>query len=173
MGACHTADNAYFQLLELKEDRLMAIDNFHVAKLRADAQKAKAIALTKSDKEWERLEGEADLLEISNAEKYDKALYDATMDEIAFIESKLADLEPLRKYKDMPLVEAHEASQREAWKFELIKRAENYLLTAGVIPPDHFATMRLHPDFEKEIIPKIQEIKQLQIEQSSNNKLLE
>jgi hypothetical protein len=56
------------------------------------------------------------------------------------------------------LLEANEATQRGEWLGELKERAENFLLTMGTIPHDHFHTMRCHPDFEQEIVPHIQAI---------------
>ena len=70
----------------------------------------------------------------------------------------MAELEPQRKFKHLPMLEANEAAQREEWLGELKERAENFLLTTGTIPHDHFHHMRCHPDFEKEIAPHIRKI---------------
>ena len=163
MKGAHTPDNMYFQLLELKEEREMALDTYHAQKLRSEGKKSRALAIMAipNVSEWEKKEAEAELLEVENALKYEKDLYEALMDELAFIQGKITEIEPLRKYKDLPLMQAHEASQREAWKIELIQRAENSLLTTGTISPDHFVTMRLHPDFLSEILPTIKEIQLL------------
>ncbi|MEM0174124.1 MAG: hypothetical protein QXI16_06445, partial [Sulfolobaceae archaeon] len=49
----------------------------------------------------------------------------------------------------------------EEWKWELLSRAENFLLSQGMIPPDHFDTMRHHPAFKTEILPVIMEITEM------------
>jgi hypothetical protein len=53
-----------------------------------------------------------------------------------------------------------EACQEEEWLGELKQRAENFLLTAGTIPHDHFQTMRMHPQFKAELVPHIQLVNQ-------------
>jgi hypothetical protein len=73
----------------------------------------------------------------------------------------MARIQPYRQYAHLPDAEAHEACQREEWRLELEARAQNYLLTAGTIPADHFATMRQHPDFSSHIMPAIHRTKAL------------
>jgi len=153
-GACHTADGAYALLQGLKEERLVAIKNYSVQELK---DKAKIIRANKllDGTEDEKLDGEAELLEIENNKESGKVLYNAALDEMAFIEKCIAVVQPLRQYKDLPDSEAYEEAQREEWKLELIKRAENSILTTGTIPTDHYDTMRMHPDFITEILPSI------------------
>lgn len=165
MKAAHTPDNAYFQLLELKEERDMAVDSYNVGKLRREAKRMKIDEMLQGS-EADKKEAEADLLEISHAEKYEDSMYEATMDELAFIQSKLDELEPKRKHGHMDLISAHEASQQEAWLEELKVRAEAYLLTTGTIPADQLITMRLHPDFMGIIHPYILEVRGLLMEES-------
>ena len=164
--SAHTPDNAYFQLLELKEEREMALDAFKVGEMRREAKRLALDETLKTGTKAEKLEAEADLLEISNGEKYERNMYSALMDELAFIERKINEIEPLRKYAHMDLVSAHEASQQEAWLEELKCRAENYLLSTGSIPADQLTTMRLHPDFKSMIEPKIVEVKKMIMENS-------
>lgn len=157
-GSCHTPDAAYFQLLELLEDREMALEHFNVIAIRNKAKRVRAESFLKSSDPSNRLEAEADLLELNQGEKRSEVLKEAANDEIAFIKKCIDIIDPLRQYKDLPLIEAHEASQREEWKYELIARAENFMLTSGTIPAGEFVTMRMHPDFNKEILPKVQEL---------------
>jgi len=158
-GACHTPDGAWSQLCDLKEDRQRAIDHFKVQELRTEAEEMKAKwIIENSDNAVDIKLAEAMLLEIENGRRDGKIHYDAALDEIAFIDECMSRLENLRQYKDLPEQEAHEASQQEEWKLELIRRAENSLATVGFVPTDHFATMRLHPEFQDEILPKIQEM---------------
>ena len=67
----------------------------------------------------------------------------------------MAELEPQRKYKHLPLLEATEAAQPEEWALEFKHRAENYLLSIGTIPADQLEAMRKHPDFDAVILPHI------------------
>jgi hypothetical protein len=159
-GACHTPDAAYFQLVELKEDRERAINNYNVIQLRNTARKAKANSFLIGTNEIHKLEAKAELLEILQSEKFDKILYEAALDETKFIDHCISVIKPLRQYSDLTDIEANEASQREEWMFELIARAENFMLTSGTIPAGEFVTMRMHPDFKKNILPII---KQLQL----------
>jgi len=156
-GACHTADGAYATLQGLREERLSAIKNYAVAELKTKASiiRANRLLLGTDD---ERLDGEAELLEIENNRVVSQVLFDAANDELLFIERCIESVQPLRQYKDLPDAEAHEAAQKEEWKLDLIKRAENSLLTTGTIPTDHYDTMRMHPDFITEILPRIDEI---------------
>lgn len=159
-GSCHTPDGAYALLCDLREDRANAIKHYEVQTKRAEAKRLRAqtqLAMAMDDAT--RLEAEADLQELANGEVSGKVHYEAALAELAFIDSCMAKLEPLRKYAHLPLPEAHEASQREEWRAELMRRAENYLLTTGTIPPDHFETMRQHPDFREHIFPWIEHVK--------------
>ncbi|MGB9729816.1 MAG: hypothetical protein ACPL1B_08115 [Thermoprotei archaeon] len=158
IGSCHTPDAAYSLLCDLREERQMAIDNYKVQQLKNQAKRIRAERLLQSKDEAKRLEGQAKLMELENNEKYGKVLYEAAVNELDFINKCIEKIQPLRKYKDLPDIEAHEAAQYEEWKLELIRRAENYLLTTGTIPPDQFDTMRMHPAFKKEILPKIKEM---------------
>jgi hypothetical protein len=157
-GSCHTADGAYALLCDLKEDRQAAIDNYVVSQLRSEAKELRANKLLISIDDAEKKEGKADLLELENGRKTGKVLYQAALDECEFIDKCIEVLQPLRLYKELSDSEAHEASQHEEWKLELIHRAENALFTSGQIPTDLFDTMRMHPAFHKEIAPRLEEI---------------
>ena len=161
-GACHTPDGAYILLRELREERQAAVDNYKVQELKDKAKEIRANKLLQGD-EAEKLEGQAELLELENNKKTGEVLYQAALDEITFIDKCLVAIEPLRVYKNLSDGEANEAAQWDEWKFELMRRAENLMLTTGGISPDQFATMRMHPDFQTEILPRINEIKKLML----------
>lgn len=173
IGACHTPDAAYALLCDLHEGRDNAIKCFEASKMREKAKRIRAMErLTFMGKkitegpldEAMRLEAEADICEIEAMTLTMQKNYDAAIAERNFIEKCMAALEPHRKYKDLTLPEAHEACQQEEWKFELINRAENMLITAGSISPEQFGTMRMHPEFETAILPVINSIQTLQME---------
>ena len=171
-GACHTPDGAYSVLCDLKEEREMAIENYRVNQLKERVRQSKAENLLESNHEIDRLEGQAELLEIENNRERGKVLYEAALDELSFINQCIDKIQPLRRFKDLPDPEAHEAAQAVEWKLELVRRAENYMLTAGTISADHFAVMRLHPAFQTDIMPRIKEI-QLLMESPEGIKKLE
>ena len=154
-GKCHTPDGAYSLLCDLKEDRQAAIANYHVNEKRSLAKKLRTKALLESSDAASRMDAEADLDEIETARKAGRVLFDAASDELAFIDKCIAALQPHRKYAALSDPQAHEAMQQEEWKFELLYRAENYLLCSGTIPPDEFSTMRSHPEFAGVIYPAI------------------
>ena len=169
-GACHTPDGAYILLRELREERQAAVDNYKVQELKDKAKEIRANKLLQGD-EAEKLEGQAELLELENNKKTGEVLYQAALDEITFIDKCLVAIEPLRVYKNLSDGEANEAAQWNEWKFELMRRAENLMLTTGGISPDQFATMRMHPDFQTEILPRINEMKKLMLTEEGSEEL--
>ncbi len=172
-GSCHTPDAAYGLLCDLREDRTNAINNYKAEKIREKAKILRAKRRMESDDEAERLEGEADIAAIVSTAECGLRNYEAALAELATIEKLMAHLEPHRKYAHLSQPEAHEAAQEEEWKLELIHRAENSLLTTGSIPPDHFATMRLHPAFATELLPAISEMRRLMTMPDGQLKMLQ
>ena len=158
-GSCHTADGAFSMLCDLKESREAVIANYEVSQLKEQAKIIRAQRLIQSEDSADKLDGQAELLEIENNNTQGKILFEAAEDELSHINKCLKAVEPLRQYSEYSDLEAHELAQREEWLLELINRAENYMITGGSIPSDHFVTMRMHPDFKNEIIPRIEYIK--------------
>lgn len=171
VGSCHTPDGAYAILTDLEEDRSNAIKQHSASLLREKAKRL--IAQEKIDGkghglftrlfrrkkvEAERLEGQAEIAEIEAMAETTQRCYEAALDELAFIQLLKAKLEAHRKFKHLPMREAHQAAQHDEWKFELMKRAENYLLSGNGIPADHFGTMRMHPEYATAIEPHIKNI---------------
>lgn len=158
IGSCHTHDAAYFLLQDLKEERESAVKQYEISQIRSKAKLIKINELLKSDSEIDVINGQADILEYNNSIEQGKVLYKAACDELNFINTCIEKIKPLCKYKELPDDEACQAMQQEEWKYELIQRAENYILTSGTIPADHFEAMRMHPEFSSEIFPRINEI---------------
>lgn len=142
-----------------KIDMESKIKHAEAQRLRNKAKIAKAQHVLKvSELAHERLEAEAEILEQeADAPTWELNLVAAKM-ELATIEGLMAELEPLRKYGHLPLLEASEASQREEWLEELKVRAENFMITQGTIPHDHLNTMRMHPDFKEHLAPYVQHL---------------
>lgn len=171
-GSCHTPDAAYAILCDLKEDRSNSIKVYAASKLREQAKRIRAQRLIDSSDEADQLEGQADIVEIEAMSETVAKNLAAAEAELKTINTYLEALEPLRKYSHLSLPEAHEAAQQEEWKLELMHRVENSLLTTGSIAPDQFATMRMHPEFEAAILPKIEKIQMLQFQmRNTDNEL--
>jgi hypothetical protein len=101
---------------------------------------------------------EADLIEWKSGESLLEMAIKGAEQELATIESIMAELEPQRKYAHLPILEAAQSAQREEWLLEFKTRTENYLLSKGTIPEDQLNAMRNHPDFELDIVPFIKDI---------------
>lgn len=158
-GKCHTADEAYRLLCELREDRDLAIRASAAARLRSEAKIIRANAVLASAKdEADKLEARADIEEVAAYANQSQSVYDQSVRERSYIDQLIEKIKPLRKYKDLPDEEAHQATQREEWKLKLIHRAKTFLLTSGTIPQDQFDIMMAHPDFHSEIVPAIEAV---------------
>jgi hypothetical protein len=160
-GSCQTPDAAYAILCDLKEDRKNAIEGFNAHSLRDRAKMLRAERKLLDQDEAVRLEGQADIEEMKAILETVQKNYDAALAELSFIEKCMERLQPLRRFAHLPDAEAHEAAQHEEWKLQLIHTAENHLLSHGVIPADHFGTMRLHPEFSTAILPALEKTKLL------------
>lgn len=172
-GSCHTPDGAYAILCDLKEDRSNAIKAFEASKLRDQAARIRAEKLIASEDEIDRLEGKAKIADLDAMVDTCQKNYLAAMAELSTIENCIAMLQPHRKFKHLTDPEAFEAAQFEEWKLELIRRAENCLLTTGTISTDQFALMRLHPAFVADIVPAINEIRRLLEQPNGVTQILE
>ncbi|MGE5086828.1 MAG: hypothetical protein ACM3MG_11045 [Bacillota bacterium] len=171
-GSCHTPDGAYALLCDLKEDRKNALKTFEAHRLREQAKRQRAEARLKDADENTQLEAKADLLEMEALAESQRKNYEGAVAELQTIENCMQALMPHRRFKHLPDAQAHEAAQYDEWKFELIHRATNSLLTTGTIPTDQFATMRLHPAFQAEIWPEICKVRNLLHEPNGNEKML-
>jgi alpha-ketoglutarate-dependent taurine dioxygenase len=159
-GNCHTPDAAYFALRNLENERQRAVDSLPIAHIKQEILRRRAEQKSASPDPIEQLEGQADMIAYENDLKFSKDLEAGARAELNFIRECIRRVEPLRKYSHLSDVEAAEACQAEEWGLELRRRAENYLLTSGTIPHDHFNTMRNHPDFETQLLPHIERIHQ-------------
>lgn len=160
-GACQTPDAAYALLCDLKEDRSTALKNFEASKLREQAKIIRANRMIEDKDEAVQLEGRADLAEIGAMSEMTHNNVNAAVAELEFINKCMDALQPLRKYAHMPDAVAHELAQHEEWKLQLIHTAENQLVCHGVVQPDHYATMRMHPAFATEILPALAATQQM------------
>lgn len=156
LGKTHTPDEAYRVLCELREERELALATVRAADFRTQAKltAAQEVLGSKATK-VEKLNAQADIAEIEAYAKNGQACIDEAQRELDFLNLLIERLQPHRQYKDLPDHEAHQLAQKDQWKYELITRAENYVVTQGTIPADHYGTMRLHPDYTSDIAPRI------------------
>ena len=155
---CHTADVAWCVLYEQKLDIFTKLEATKARLLRRKAKKLAIYEKRQSLNEVERLMAEADLIEWQSGEGLLEMAIKGAEQELATIESLMAELEPQRKYGHLPVLEASQAAQREEWLLEFKRRTENYLLSIGTIPEDQLNAMRNHPDFEAEIVPHVKQV---------------
>jgi hypothetical protein len=172
-GSCHTPDGAYALLKDLQEDREMALSQLESMQLKEDAKISKAKHTIEHGEEWDRLEALADITDIENNKKFSERNIEAAKQELDFINKCIEKIQPHRNFAHLPDPEAHEAAQFDEWKYELMYRAENYLLTTGSIPTDHFITMRQHPAFVDEILPCIENTKQMMMTNQDKKLIIE
>jgi hypothetical protein len=171
-GSCHTPDGAYAVLCNLRESREIALAQVKASSLREKAKRIRAQRMLVSEDEAARVEAEADLAELDANKELASKNISAAKDELDFINQCIERVQSHRRYKDLPDPKAHEACQAEEWRLELIHRAENYLLTTGTIPPDHFATMRMHPEFKDGILPGVKKVRKLMASDAGQQQLL-
>jgi hypothetical protein len=162
-GQCSTPDGAYVLMYGQMTDMKNKLRHAEAQLKRRHAKLAKSqyvIDHPAEFKAYEVLEAEADKLEI----EADIPIWDmnvlAAQQELADIENLMLEIRPKCKYADLPILEMSEACQEEEWLGELKQRAENFLITAGTIPHDHFQTMRSHPRFKTDLVPHIQLVNQ-------------
>jgi hypothetical protein len=175
-NSCHTPDGAWMLLYgQLNDmDVKLKLTKSQALKTQAGIMRAEKILSSKKSTKADKLEAEADIIEIQAGEETWRLNTEAAQAEYNTIKSLMDELEPLRKYSHLPLLEANEAAQEEEWLGELKCRAENFLLTQGSIPHDHFETMRNHPSFKQEIVPHIENLsKMIAIAKSSGEVMLQ
>jgi hypothetical protein len=159
-GSCHTPDGAYVLLYGQKVDMAgkLAHADSQVKRRLAKIAKAQHIMDNPRSLPHEVLEAEADKLEVEADIPTWELNFKAAQQELATIERLMAELKPQCKYWDDDILVMSEAMQVDEWRGELMRRAENFMLTAGTIPHDHFDTMRMHPQFKSHLVPHIMQL---------------
>ena len=163
VGSCSTPDGAYVLMYGQLIDMQGKLRHAEAQLKRRKAKLAKAqytIDNPSEFKSYEVLDAEADKIEVEADIPTWDMNWQAAKQELKDIENLMLELKPQCKYADLPILEMSEASQEEEWLGELKQRAENFLLTTGTIPHDHFQTMRMHPRFKTDLVPHIQRVNQ-------------
>ena len=157
---CHTPDVAWCLMYEQRLDIMIKLESTRAKMLRREAKKTELeeILNDPTASKSAKLNAQADMIEWQSGEGLLELALAGAEQEIATIKSIMAELEPLRKYGHLPILEASQAAQREEWLLEFKRRCENYLLSIGTIPEDQLNAMRNHPDFEQEIVPYVGQI---------------
>lgn len=180
-GSCTTPDGAYVLMYGQQNDMQTKLRHAESqlirrrAKLKAaEAKEARAQYVIDAHRDnsgsgllYDVLQAEADLLD-AKAEVMEiqadiptwELNWEAAKQELADINQIMAELRPLCRFYFDDILKMSEAAQEEEWLGELKQRAENFLITAGTIPHDHFQTMRAHPQFKAALVPHIQQINQ-------------
>lgn len=158
VGSCHTPDEAYRKLCELLEEREMALNTVKASALRYEYNIAVAESKINSSNILEQLEGKALYAELTANSKNTLACIEEAQREYNYIKGLIEEIQPLRKYSHLPDYEAHQIAQQEEWLYELMFRAENFLVSVGSIPHDHLATMRMHPEWNTKLNPYIKQL---------------
>ena len=157
-GSCHTADGAWMLLYGQKIDVEVKIKHGVAQNLRriAAIMDAQATIDSVDSSPSEKMIAEAAIIEQTSGDDAWELNQTAAKNELATINALMTELEPLRKFAHLPVLEANEAAQQGEWLGELKERAENFLITQGTIPHDQLHTMRCHPDFKSDIVPFIE-----------------
>jgi len=154
---CHTADIAWCVMYEQKLDIQIKLESTKAKLLRRKARLLEIERELESPDPIKQLNAQADLIEWQSGDGMIEMAILGAEQELATITSIMDELEPQRKYADLPILEAAQAAQREEWMLEFQRRTENYLLSIGTIPEDQLNAMRSHPDFESNLVPFITE----------------
>ena len=173
-GSCHTADGAWAVMYSEKIALEGKLRHTEAQRLTRESKIAAAEEILEdpTSKRSQKLKAQAEIVEQeADIETWTLNVEAARM-ELNTINEIMAKIEPLRKYAHLPMLEANEACQEEEWMRELQYRAENFILTQGSIPHDHFARMREHPKFKTELLPHIQKV-QMHIKDGNTNLVLD
>jgi hypothetical protein len=155
-GSCHTADGAYARLVSHRDDREAALLSAKSSLAREEAKIIRANRRLKSDDPADQLEAKAELFEIAAMKATHTKCILGAKNELEAINAEIARLQPYRAFAHLSDMEANEAMQRDEWRLELTRRAEDHILTSGNVPASEFTTMRMHPDFVTSILPAIE-----------------
>jgi hypothetical protein len=172
VGSCFTTDGAYALLKDLEENAISSLVQLKTEEFKTKQFNLKIQRLMDSDDEMDNLEAEILKIQYEEGKSTRDNCVNAAIKELEFIQMCIERIQPHRIYSHLPDSEAHEACQRAEWKYELINRAQNCLLTTGSIATDQFGAMRQHPDFETEIMPALDNMKQMMLENVPMGELL-
>lgn len=173
-GDCKTPDGAYCLLYNQKIDMETKLRHAEAQKRKREARIEKAwYTIQNSQLKHEVMEAEADKLEAEADVPVWELNVEGAQRELQTISVLMDEIRPRCQYVHLSILDQAEAAQREEWRLELQRRAENYLMTMQSIPADHFNTMRSHPDFDSHLVPHISEfILKLEAKKIDNKEMM-
>ena len=158
-GNRKTPDGKYALLYSMKIDieHKIAVSESQRLEREANIEEQEYLIST-AQHEWEKKRAQAEIAKLNAAIPTWEMNVKGAQAELATIQKLMDELEPQRKYADLPLLDAFEASQQEEWKLELIERSENQMLSRAIgIDWDVLEAMRSHPEFKTEMLPHLSE----------------
>ncbi len=155
-GSCHTPDGAYVLLYSQRQQWLANVAEAGTSGLDLSADLQDAIDAKPPAFGADALRAQAKLARAKRAIEGHETRLAGLQAELATIDALMAELRPQCRFAHLPIMEHAEAAQRGEWLGELKRRAENMQLAAlSGIAYDHLQAMRMHPDWEGEILPHL------------------
>ena len=158
-GNRKTPDGKYALLYSMKIDieHKIAVSESQRLEREANIEEQEYLIST-AQHEWEKKRAQAEITKLNAAIPTWEMNVKGAQAELATIQRIMDELEPQRKYANLPLLDAFEASQQEEWKLELLERSENQMLSRAIgIDWDVLEAMRSHPEFKTEMLPHLSE----------------
>ena len=150
LANCHTYDEAYRVLRELEEDREFSIKLALVESKRAQSKVIAAKEILKDTQlpptEFEKLRAQADIDETDARRTVAQDCLDVARDELNFIRTLIAKVNPLRTWRDYSDSEAHQYCQPLEWRLDLMWKAYNMICATGMISYDHYINIKMLPN---------------------------
>tara|TARA_R110000868_G_scaffold219118_3_gene469956 strand:+ start:68 stop:712 length:645 start_codon:yes stop_codon:yes gene_type:complete len=173
-GGCHTPDGAWNILYEQMLDIQIKLEHTKAAILRRQAKilDIQEVLDDPKAKPSDKMRAQADMIEWKSGEGLTELSLAGAEKEVVTIKALMAELEPHRKYGNLPLLEATEAAQHDEWSGEFKHRIENYLITQGFIPEDQLRAMRSCPSFDNDLLPHIRHVQHAMAQQGDRLDLL-
>ena len=160
-GTKHTPEAKYVELVQMRNGLVMQSKLSTAQAIKHSVRKEE---LEKIKNAWwrsssKRRMASAELLELEAQEPEFILAGQALTVSLNKVNQLMFDLEKTHPHlKSTSLIDLTIQLQENEWMLEFQRRAENFHLCHGVIPPDHLAAMRAHPGFQKAILPKIQSL---------------
>jgi hypothetical protein len=165
-GEAHTPDG---KVVLLKGQLLLLQERMGICKIEKIRRVRTRLRLQQQVSGFQNVDNDLDLMALDATQPVFDLNMEALANEITDIEKLIEELKPFCILNHLPFLEAQELIQGEEWKCELIERAKNYCQTLGYIPPDQLKAMKQHPDFVKEILPKVLSMAKTMKSQESNS----
>ncbi len=155
-GSSFTPDGAWAKMYAQKIDQEAKIKHSRgqILDRQADILENQLVLEDPSSTEVQKLRAQAQIYKLESSLYTFEMNLEGAKQELAEIQSIMEELEPLCKYRDLPVLERMEAFRREEWELEIKHRAECQILGNRLgLPAEEINTARQHPDFLTKIFP--------------------